>query len=77
MIITLSPRTGESMVGAISVDVPFIEAHVTNIHKRGTFRHYSYLSDKVEAICGLGVYGYTAAIEYAAKHLKPKSKAEL
>ena len=62
----------------LGVDVPFIEVHVTNIHKRETFRNHSYLSDKAEAvICGLGVYGYTAAIEYAAKHLKPKSKAQL
>jgi 3-dehydroquinate dehydratase-2 len=62
----------------LGVDVPFIEVHVTNIHKRETFRNHSYLSDKAEAvICGLGVYGYTAAIEYAAQHLKPKSKALL
>lgn len=62
----------------LGVDVPFIEVHVTNIHKRETFRNHSYLSDKAEAVvCGLGVYGYTAAIEYAAKHLKPKSKAQL
>lgn len=62
----------------LGVDVPFIEVHVTNIHKRETFRNHSYLSDKAEAvICGLGVYGYTAAIEYAAKYLKPKSKAQL
>ena len=62
----------------LGVDVPFIEVHVTNTHKRETFRHHSYLSDKAEAvICGLGVYGYTAAIEYAAKHLKLKSKAQL
>jgi len=62
----------------LGVDVPFIEVHVTNIHKRETFRNHSYLSDKAEAvICGLGVYGYTAAIEYAAKHLKPRSKAQL
>ena len=62
----------------LGVDVPFIEVHITNIHKRETFRNHSYLSDKAEAvICGLGVYGYTAAIEYAAKHLKPKSKAQL
>ena len=62
----------------LGVDVPFIEVHATNIHKRETFRHHSYLSDKAEAvICGLGVYGYTSVIEYAAKHLKPKSKAQL
>lgn len=66
------------MVGAISVDVPFIKVHATNIDEKETFRHHSYLSGKAEAvICGLGMYRYTAAIEYAAKHLKPKSKAQL
>ncbi|KAH7014340.1 catabolic dehydroquinase qa-2 [Microdochium trichocladiopsis] len=58
------------------VDVPFIEVHVTNVHAREEFRHKSFLADKaVAVICGLGVYGYTAALEYAAKHLKLKQKA--
>ncbi|OCK73661.1 Dehydroquinase [Lepidopterella palustris CBS 459.81] len=62
----------------LGVEIPFIEVHITNIHKREAFRHHSYLSDKAEAvICGLGVHGYTAAIEYAAKNLKPKAKAQL
>lgn len=57
------------------VDIPFIELHITNVHAREAFRHHSYLCDKAEAvICGMGVYGYTAAIEYAAKHLKLRSK---
>lgn len=55
----------------LGVDIPFVEVHVTNIHKREAFRHHSYLSDKAEAvICGLGTYGYTAAIEFTAKHIK-------
>jgi 3-dehydroquinate dehydratase-2 len=28
-------------------------------------------------ICGLGTFGYEAAIEYAARHIKPKEKAQL
>jgi 3-dehydroquinate dehydratase-2 len=60
------------------VVIPFIEVHISNVHKREAFRHHSYLSDKAEAvICGLGTYGYEAAIEYAARHIKPKGKAQL
>jgi 3-dehydroquinate dehydratase-2 len=60
------------------VDIPFIEVHVTNVHKREAFRHHSYLSDKAEAvIAGLGVYGYTAAIDYAAQFIKPQRQAQL
>ncbi|KAF2803842.1 Dehydroquinase [Mytilinidion resinicola] len=60
----------------LGVEIPFIEVHITNIHKREAFRHHSYLSDKAEAvICGLGTFGYTAAIEFAIKNIKPKTKA--
>ncbi|NLY35359.1 MAG: type II 3-dehydroquinate dehydratase [Alcaligenaceae bacterium] len=51
------------------VNIPFIEVHISNVHQREAFRHHSYLSDKaVAVICGLGAYGYTAAMYYAAKH---------
>ncbi|EDK36343.2 hypothetical protein PGUG_00441 [Meyerozyma guilliermondii ATCC 6260] len=49
--------------------IPFIEVHITNVHQREPFRHQSYLSDKaVAVVCGLGVYGYTASIEYALNY---------
>lgn len=55
----------------LAVDIPFVEVHVSNVHAREPFRKQSYLSDKAEAIvCGMGVYGYTAAIEFAVRHLK-------
>jgi 3-dehydroquinate dehydratase-2 len=57
----------------LGVDIPFIEVHISNVHAREAFRHHSYLSDKaVAVICGLGTYGYEAAIEYAARHIKSK-----
>lgn len=60
------------------VDIPFVEVHITNVHKREAFRHHSYLSDKAEAvIAGLGTFGYKAAIDFAAEHLKVKEKASL
>ncbi len=59
----------------LGVDIPFVELHVTNVHAREPFRHHSYLQDKAAAvICGLGTFGYAAAIEYAAKHMKIKSR---
>jgi 3-dehydroquinate dehydratase II len=62
----------------LGVDIPFVEIHVSNIHAREPWRNHSYFSDKAAAvICGLGVYGYTAAIEFAANHLKLKAKTRL
>ena len=53
------------------VSVPFIEVRITNVHKRKSFRHHSHLSDKAEAvICGLGAYGYTAAIDFACRRME-------
>lgn len=58
----------------LGVDVPFVEVHVTNVHAREGWRRHSYLSDKAQAVvCGLGVFGYAAAIEFAAKHMKLKT----
>ncbi|RFU78158.1 catabolic 3-dehydroquinase [Trichoderma arundinaceum] len=55
----------------LGVGIPFVEIHVSNVHAREQWRRHSYLSDKAQAvICGLGVFGYTAAIEFAAKHMK-------
>jgi 3-dehydroquinate dehydratase-2 len=53
-----------------AVDIPFVEVHISNIHKREAFRHHSYLSGiAVGVICGLGVEGYRAAIDFALKKL--------
>lgn len=57
----------------LSINVPFVEIHVSNVHAREPFRRHSYLSDKaVGVICGLGTYGYTAALEFMARQLKAK-----
>ena len=38
-----------------AVAIPFIEIHLSNIHRREPFRHHSYFSDLAEGvICGLG-----------------------
>lgn len=59
----------------LGVDIPFVEVHVSNVHAREPWRHHSYFTDKAEAmICGMGVFGYTAAIEFVAKHMKLREK---
>lgn len=50
---------------------PFIEVHISNIHAREAFRRHSYLSDiALGVICGLGIYGYEAALWRAIQYIK-------
>jgi 3-dehydroquinate dehydratase-2 len=50
----------------LTVNIPFIEVHISNIHAREEFRHYSYLSDVAQGvICGLGTDGYRFALSKA------------
>jgi 3-dehydroquinate dehydratase-2 len=49
-----------------AVAIPFVEVHLSNVHRRESFRHHSYLSDLADGvICGLGAAGYRFAVEYA------------
>ncbi|MCX7302326.1 MAG: type II 3-dehydroquinate dehydratase [Rhodobacterales bacterium] len=42
---------------------PVIEVHISNIHKRESFRHHSYVSLRADGvIAGLGVEGYQLAL---------------
>jgi len=54
----------------LSVAIPFIEVHLSNVHARESFRQHSYLSDvAVGVICGLGSKGYGYALESANEWL--------
>jgi 3-dehydroquinate dehydratase-2 len=49
-----------------AVAIPFVEVHLSNIHRREPFRQHSYFSDLAEGvICGLGAQGYTLALTFA------------
>lgn len=55
----------------LSVSVPFIEVHLSNVHAREPFRHHSYLADVAQGvICGLGEQGYHFALQAALHHSK-------
>jgi 3-dehydroquinate dehydratase-2 len=54
----------------LSVSVPFIEIHLSNVFAREAFRHHSYLSDiAVGCIYGLGPIGYELALQAAIARL--------
>ena len=51
------------MDALLSAELPVIEVHITNIHKREEFRHTSYVSKVATGvICGLGIQGYALAL---------------
>ncbi len=53
----------------LSVQIPFIEIHISNVYARENFRHHSYLSDVASGILvGHGLFGYELAL-YRAKNL--------
>ncbi|WP_097355991.1 type II 3-dehydroquinate dehydratase [Candidatus Enterovibrio escicola] len=55
----------------LSVGIPFIEVHLSNVYAREPFRHHSFFSDKaVGVICGLGADGYEFALIAAARCLQ-------
>ena len=51
------------MDALLALDIPVIEVHLSNIHRREEFRHHSYVSRAATGvICGLGVAGYRLAL---------------
>ncbi len=59
-----------------AVAVPFIEVHLSNIHRREAFRHHSYLSDLATGvIAGLGPIGYRLAVQAAIESLRAGAPA--
>ena len=54
----------------IVVEEPKIEVHISNIHKRESFRHRSYVSQKSTAvIAGFGTDGYIMALRAMKNYL--------
>jgi 3-dehydroquinate dehydratase II len=55
----------------LATDLPVIEVHISNIHRRDEFRHHSFVSMAATGvICGLGIRGYAMAITAMADILE-------
>lgn len=53
-----------------AAELPVIEVHISNIHRREAFRHHSYVSPQATAIiAGAGTYGYQLAVDALIQHL--------
>ncbi|TCP59754.1 3-dehydroquinate dehydratase [Rhodovulum bhavnagarense] len=57
-------HTSVAILDALNAyDGPVIEVHISNVHKRESFRHHSYVSLRADAvIAGCGVQGYELAV---------------
>jgi 3-dehydroquinate dehydratase-2 len=62
-------HTSVSLLDALSAcEIPIIEVHISNIHRREAFRHHSYVSKAATGvIAGLGTQGYLFALQRIAR----------
>lgn len=52
-----------------AIQLPCVEVHISDIYKRETFRHHSYVKPYcIESIVGQGLDGYRQAIEKLKAH---------
>lgn len=59
-----------------AADIPVVEVHLTNIHRREPYRHRSFVAEVADAlICGAGAHGYTLALTHVSHLLKEDTAA--
>jgi 3-dehydroquinate dehydratase II len=65
-------HTSVALLDALNAaELPTVEVHISNIYKRESFRHHSYISPAaVGVIVGLGTQGYLLALQALARLLK-------
>ena len=72
-------HTSLALLDAINAsELPAIEVHLSNVHRRESFRHHSYISLGARGvICGFGPKVYELALEAMAEILgvEPASRA--
>ena len=70
-------HTSIALLDALRIaDKPVIELHLSNIHRRESFRHHTYTSQAATGvICGLGAHGYELAVDAMAALTSKKDRA--
>jgi len=60
---------------ARDLGTPTVEVHLSDIHKRDTFRHVSFLTEVcIGQICGKKGQGYCEALEVLVEHVRAKQR---
>lgn len=61
-------HTSIAILDALNMcDIPVLEVHISNIHKRESFRHHSYVSLRADGVmAGFGTEGYLLALRHMA-----------
>lgn len=62
-------HTSVALLDALSAaEKPVVEVHLSNVYRRESFRHHSYISQAAKGvICGFGPKGYVLALEALAE----------
>jgi 3-dehydroquinate dehydratase II len=54
-----------------AVEIPTVEVHLSNIYKRETFRHHSYLAPvAIGQVSGFGAHSYELGLQALVVHLR-------
>jgi 3-dehydroquinate dehydratase II len=67
-------HTSVAILDALNAcDFPIFEVHISNVHRRESFRHHSYVSLRADGvIAGFGTQGYGLALQRLARLIDEK-----
>ena len=55
--------------------LPVVELHLSNVYKRESFRHKSFISSVADGVmCGFGAHGYVLAIDAAKQNATTRTQ---